>query len=495
MIFPGFPRFLILRSSAYDGIEDALARGSQHTMKDRLLNVLADYGQEHLLQFWGELNERQRDLLAADVRGIDFELVAALSRHKDDVEDFTALARGMTEPPAFRLGDAQSRFTPEEARERGAKVIEAGQVGVILVAGGKGTRLKFDHPKGMFPIGPISRSSLFQIHIEKIVASSRRYRSRIPLYLMTSPATHDETLEFLSRHDRFGLAPEDLTVFCQATMPSVDAESGKVLLAEKHRVELSPDGHGGTIAALKRHGCFGRMVRDGLGHLFYLQVDNPLVEICSPELIGYHVLCRSQMSTQVVAKKKADDRVGNVVQYKGRLRVIEYIHWPEVVRERAAAGDPAQFWAGSIGVHAFDRAFLERMAADGDVLPFHVSEKKQVDYVDASGELVEPKEPNALKFERFIFDLMPRAENAVVMEVDARTHFAPLKNAADKEEDTPETVRARMVAVHANWLRQAKAQVADGVPVEISPLFALDAEEVAEKITPGEQINAPTYFE
>jgi UDP-N-acetylglucosamine/UDP-N-acetylgalactosamine diphosphorylase len=275
----------------------------------------------------------------------------------------------------------------------------------------------------------------------------------------------------------------------------VDARTGKVLLAKKHRVALSPDGHGGTVAALERNGCLERMRKDGIEHLFYLQVDNPLVEICSPELIGYHVLCRSEMSTQVVAKKEADDRVGNVVQVDGRLYVIEYIHWPKVVRERSEAGDPARFWAGSIAVHAFERAFLERMAADDDVLPFHVSEKKRVAYVDPGGNRVVPEEPNALKFERFIFDLMPSSENAIVVEVDADEHFAPLKNAPGNKEDTPETVKAQMVALHSGWLRKAGAELADGVAVEISPLFALDAAEVAEKTAPGTQISRPKYFQ
>jgi UDP-N-acetylglucosamine/UDP-N-acetylgalactosamine diphosphorylase len=277
-------------------------------------------------------------------------------------------------------------------------------------------------------------------------------------------------------------------------MPTVDASTGQVLLAEKHRVECSPDGHGGTLAALERHGCLRQMRAQGLEHLFYLQIDNPLVDICSPEFIGYHVLCRSEMSTQVVAKKAVDDRVGNVVQVDGHLRVIEYIHWPEVVRERPEAGDPTRYWAGSIAVHVFGRAFLERMAGNGDVLPFHVSEKKQVNYVDSSGELVEPTEPNALKFERFIFDLVPWAENAIIVEVDPQTHFAPLKNASGMADDTPEKVKARIVAVHTGWLRQAGVEVSNGVAVEISPLFALDAAQVAERASAEVRISTDTYL-
>jgi len=311
---------------------------------------------------------------------------------------------------------------------------------------------------------------------------------------MTSPATHSETVSYLDHRGRFGLPEEDLTPFCQATMPAVDVDTGSVLLAQRHRVALSPDGHGGTLAALSRHGCFDDMRRRGLRHLFYLQVDNPLIDVCSPEFIGYHVARGSEMSTQVVAKQAASDKVGNVVQVDGRLHVIEYIHWDEVIEHRADAADPKKFWAGSIGVHVLDRAFLERMAGRDDVLPFHLSDRKTVDYVGPSGELVEPEKENAIKFERFIFDLMPFADNAIVVEVDARREFGPLKNAPGAEQDTPESVKRQMVAVHREWLRQAGAEVADEVPVEISPLFALDDAELAEKISDETRISEPEYF-
>jgi UDP-N-acetylglucosamine/UDP-N-acetylgalactosamine diphosphorylase len=479
---------------------------------ESLLAALVPYGQEHLLRFWNELDDDQREQLAGDIRGIDFGLVGSLyleGRKADQArrdqrngdagrvsdESFGALVRRMSPPPAFRLDEAAPRFTREEARRCGAEALRAGQVGVILVAGGQGTRLKFPHAKGMFPIGPVSGNSLFQILLEKILAQSRRYDTRIPLFMMTSPATHAETDELLSRNARFGLPEDDVTLFCQGTMPAVDAESGRVLLAERHRVALSPDGHGGTVAALAGHGCLDEMRRRGVRHLFYLQVDNPLVDVCSPELLGYHVLCESGMSTQVVAKRTAGDRLGNVVQADGRLHVIEYIHWNQAIALRPEAADPSVFWAGSIGVHGLDRAFLERASAEHGSLSFHVSERKKVDYVDAGGHPVRPDAPNAFKFERFIFDLMPSARNAVVVEVEARSSFAPLKNAPGKQRDTPKMVRAQMVAIHTEWLRRAGADVAEGVPVEISPLCALDAEELAAKIAPKTRVTEPTYFE
>jgi UDP-N-acetylglucosamine/UDP-N-acetylgalactosamine diphosphorylase len=463
------------------------------TNKPDLDELLRPFGQQHLLRFWDRLTPAERERLASEIREIDFERIASLCRQGGGLHDVQALANRVAPPPAFRLGDPQNPIPPEEAKHRGAEALRAGQVAVGLVAGGQGTRLGFDHPKGMFPIGPVSGNSLFQIHVEKVVTASRRYGARIPLYLMTSPATRTETIEFLARRDRFGLPEEDLTVYCQGTMPAVDAASGKILLEEPHRVALSPDGHGGMLAALARHGCLEDMRRRGVRFLFHLQVDNPLVQIGSPEFIGYHSLSQSEMTTQVVAKKTAHDRLGNVVSVDGRLHVIEYSDLPERLAERRAPDGQLLIRAGSIAVHVFDVAFLERMASEPDVLPLHVAHKK-VSYIDSGGVRVEPETPNALKFERFIFDLMPRARNAIVVEMDAAGHFAPLKNASGQEEDTPETVRAQMVALHSEWLRRAGAEVPDEVPVEISPLFALDAEELAEKIRPGTRVTGPTYF-
>jgi len=463
-------------------------------MKDQLLAALAPYGQQHLLAFWDALDERQREALARQIGQLDLELIARLYARKDDHADFRRLAERAQPPPAFRLDVAGNRFTPQQARQRGAQAIAAGHIGVLLVAGGQGTRLRFDHPKGMYPIGPVSGRSLFQILAEKVLAVGRRYGARIPLYLMTSPATHAETIEFFARHGRFGLAEGDLCTFCQGTMPAVDAQSGRILLERPDRVAVSPDGHGGTLAALVRSGTLGRMRQRGIGHLFYLQVDNPLVDVCAAEFIGYHLLSGSEMTTQVIAKREPLERVGNVVQVDGRLRVIEYSDLPDELAERRNPDGSLAIWAGSIAVHALDVAFLERMAAMADALPFHYARKK-VPYVDPAGRRIEPQQPNAIKFERFIFDLIPAAARAAVVEVDPAEGFAPLKNGPGASQDTPESVRAQMVAQHRRWLCRAGVEVDEGVDVEICPLLALDAEEVARKVKPGMRVSKPTYFD
>jgi UDP-N-acetylglucosamine/UDP-N-acetylgalactosamine diphosphorylase len=309
---------------------------------------------------------------------------------------------------------------------------------------------------------------------------------------MTSPATHEETARFFADQGRFGLAEEDLLVFCQGQMPVVDAATGRVLLEAPGRVALSPDGHGGMLAAIVRSGTLERLQRRGVRHLFYFQVDNPLVDVCNPEFIGYHLLTNAEITTQVVTKQEPGERVGNVVEVDGRLYVIEYSDLPdELAAERDAKGK-LRIWAGSIAVHMFDVAFLGRLAGRADTLPFHVA-RKRVPYLNTAGEQVVPAEPNAIKFERFIFDLMPTAANAVVVEVAADEGFAPLKNAHGADRDTPEWVQQRMIAQHRRWLERAGAIVAD-VPVEISPLWALDAEEVAAKLPPGTRVTMPTFF-
>ena len=278
-------------------------------IRDRLIAVLQPHGQEHLLAFWDQLDTGEQESLARQIEAIDFDLVGRLYRDRDRQENLRELADRAEPPPAFRLDTAQNPFSPQQARLSGVEALDAGELGVILVAGGQGTRLGFDHPKGMFPIGPLSNKSLFQIHVEKIVAAARRHGVRIPLYLMTSPATHDETAAFFDEHDRFGLPEDDVLIFCQGTMPAVDAETGRGLLGEPGRVAVSPDGHGGLLAAMLHGRVFDDIQRRGIQRLFYFQVDNPLVDICEPEFIGYHVLSEAEISTQVVAKQDPSERV------------------------------------------------------------------------------------------------------------------------------------------------------------------------------------------
>ena len=452
---------------------------------------LERHGQAHLLRFWDEMDAAGRARLARQIAAIDLPQIAELFRRANESHDWAARARRAAPPPAVRMTDRAA--TKAAARERGRAALAAGEIGVLVTAGGQGSRLGFEHPKGLYPIGTVSGASLLQVHLEKALSAARWSAKSVPVYVMTSPVTHDEQVAFLEQNSRFGMSPDDLVVFCQGTMPAVDAATGKLLLAEKGALFLSPNGHGGTVAALADSGAIDHMRRRGVKHLFYLQVDNPIVPICDAEFLGHHLLADSELTSMAVAKQTPRDKLGNFVLVDRQVQVIEYSDFPDDVAERRDAAGQLVFWAGSIAVHVFAVEFLERSLRLKDALPFHVARKK-VPHLDDAGRRVDPTQPNALKFERFIFDLLPHARNALVVEFPERDVFAALKNAPGAERDTPEYVRQFMIDQHRRWLRGAGVKLSDGVPVEISPLWALDAEGVAARTDLPWAIDAPTYL-
>lgn len=467
-----------------------------------LAAVLDRHGQTHLLRWWTELDDPQRARLSAEIAAINFEqLDALIARHVGRAEVDLPPTDRVRPIDVIRLPNTDGeRIARRQVAEVGAAALGRGEVAVVLVAGGSGTRLGFEGPKGTFPIGPVSSATLFQIHAEKIVATGRRYGKTLPLYVMTSPENHDVTVGFFKDRGNFGL--DHVRFFVQGLMPSVDRQTGRVLLAEKGHVSLSPDGHGGTLNALAAPGpsggpsCLDEMRDRGVTTLFYFQVDNPLVEVAEPAFLGLHLEARAEMSFKVVEKVAPDEKLGLVVSVDGRPQVIEYSDLPTDLAERRGPEGSLELWAGSIAIHVFDRAFVERLVSDLR-LPFHRAVKK-VPYVDDSGRRVSPNEPNGVKFEQFIFDALPLAERWALVETSRSREFEPLKNATGP--DSPATVRQRMSDQFADWLERAGASVVrrgDGsVPfgVEISPLFALDAAELKSKVEPGLRVDGPIYL-
>lgn len=460
---------------------------------EQLAQTLASHGQEHLLALWGQLSAAQRAGFANQLEQIDFSQIKRLYQSGTDDEDFAVIAERADPPPAVRLDASDNPFSPSEARECGQEALRSGKVGVLLVAGGQGSRLGFEHPKGLFPIGPVSSATLFQIHIEKILATSKRYGAPVPLYVMTSPVTDSETREFLEENERFGLPADDLHVFCQGTMPAVDGETGQLLLDEPGVLFESPDGHGGMLKALRRTAALDDMTRRGIEELFYFQIDNPLATICDPEFVGYHMLAKSEYTLQVIGKRSPQERLGNVVSADGEVRIIEYSDLPDEAAELRNSDGSLKFWAGSIAVHMLGVEFLTRIANSDAGLPFHRAIKK-VPFIDLTGERIEPAVPNAIKFEQFIFDLLPMAKTSLSVEVLPEMTFAALKNPPGTPLESPEYVAKMMSDLHRSWLAEIGVQVADDVTVEISPLFALDSEQLAERVATGTVVSEDTYF-
>ena len=449
---------------------------------------------KRLLRFAERLTLSERAALERQIDEIDFDLLTRLFRqakepaHKIDAAKLSPIP--VIELP--RTEEAHDRWNT--ADQLGRKALADGRCGVLLVAGGQGSRLGFEHPKGMYPIGPVRGTSLFGVFASKILERSRQSGRRIPWYIMTSPTNRDETKAFFQGNHYFGLPAEDVVFFVQGTMPAVSADTGEALLAGPGEIFTSPNGHGGTLLALQKEGVLADMAKRGVDLLYYFQVDNPLVKVLEPAFLGLHLQTGAEFSAKVVRKVDPKEKVGLVVDYAGKPTVIEYSDLPDDLAHQRAADGGLKYWPGSIAIHVFSRGFLERVA---NAPPFHIA-NKAVPYLDDHGELVTPTSPNAIKFEMFIFDSMPMAKQVAIVETDRDDEFAPLKNASGS--DSPETVRAALARQAGRWLTAAGVVFPTGeggapqVAVEILGPAGLDASDFAAKQRGRPPLTGPTFF-
>ncbi len=455
---------------------------------------LEEHGQGHLLDFYDELSEGEQKSLLAQLSALDFDRLEALTEQFVFNRPAVELPGDIEPPDIIPAGGGPDG---PAAAERGRQVLAAGRVAAFVVAGGQGTRLGFDGPKGCFPATPLKRKPLFQVFAEQILAARRTYGAPIPWYVMTSPVNHDDTTRFFEEHACWGLDPDDVMLFVQGTMPAIDYR-GKLMLAEKGQLAVSPDGHGGSLAALARSGALDDMARRGVDTISYFQVDNPLVRCLDPLFIGLHGAAGAEMSAKALPKRDPREKLGNFCVANGNVVVIEYSDMPADLAEQRDRSGNLRFSAGSIAIHLLDRAFVGRLTAGaGPGLPFHRADKK-VPHVDRDGRRVNPEEPNAVKLERFVFDAMPLAGRCVLLETRRAEEFSPIKNSEGI--DSPTGSRRDQIRRAAAWLEAAGVDVPrrpDGevdAVIEISPLFADSAAELAGRlegvlsIKPGQEL-------
>ncbi|MEI6861424.1 MAG: UDPGP type 1 family protein [Verrucomicrobiota bacterium] len=450
-----------------------------------LITAFAQAGQGQVFAFWDRLAPEAQARLIAQAAEIDLAEIARLhctllASGAGTGMELAGLAPAPFEPRPENGGDPAAW---DAARAAGEAALRSGRVAAFTVAGGQGTRLGYDGPKGTFPVTPVKRKPLFQVFAEKILAAGRRHGRAPRWFVMTSHANHQATEEFFTAHRHFGLDPSRVHFFRQGRMPAVGFD-GKILLEAPDAIALSPDGHGGSLRALDRSGALDLMAREGADTISYFQVDNPLVRCLDPEFIGWHLLRDSEMSSKMVTKAGPEEKVGHFCTLGGKVAVIEYSE-PEMkkkITEREAGG-ALRYRAGSIAIHVLDREFVRRMARGGtNSLPFHRAEKK-IPALDAAGRPVKPERENGVKFEMFVFDALPFAKNPVVIETRRAEDFSPVKNADGA--DSPATCRADQLRQFARWLRTAGASIetdATGLPpfaIEVSPLFGTDEETFA----------------
>jgi UDP-N-acetylglucosamine/UDP-N-acetylgalactosamine diphosphorylase len=380
------------------------------------------------------------------------------------------------------------------ARTAGEEMLSRGKIAAFLVAGGQGTRLGFDGPKGMFPVTPVKKKSLFQLHAEKLLATGKKYGVGIPWYIMTSLTNNEQTITFFKKNNYFGYHKDHVIFFIQQMIPAIDRQ-GKLILDQADHIFMNPNGHGGSIKALSESGALSNMKERGIEHLFYFQVDNVLTRICDPDYIGYHVLAGSEMSCKVVHKKYPEEKMGILCKINGKLGLVEY---SDLSTEEMNASNPdgsLKLWAGNIATHIFDCKFLERENMGGFRLPYHIAEKN-IPYIDPNGHLITPEEKNGIKFETFVFDALMDVNQSVCIEVERQEEFSPLKN--KEGENSPETVRIALLNLYARWLedtghvipRNKKGE--PSINIEISPRVALTGDDL--QIKKGEINNIADQF-
>ena len=429
--------------------------------------MLKSCGQEHVLAYWKKLSKKEQGELLEQIAKIEPESVKYCQSALKAGGAVADSSKGKAPKVADLKGAALKR-----AIAAGEKELKAGRVAALLVAGGQGSRLGYDGPKGCYSIGPITGAPLFYFHARKILARSIRYGAPIPFYVMTSEANNAATVACFEENDYFGLNPDDVFFFTQGMWPGMTKE-GKIILDKPGHVFMSPDGHGGLLAALKKSGALADMKKRGIKSVFFFQVDNPLVEIADPAFIGYHVQNESEYTLKLCAKRDPYEKVGIPMLFGSQYRMVEYSEMTKEQSERRGKDGKLYFLYGSPAIHVFDRAFLDREA--GKAMPLHLAFKK-IPYVGADGKVVKPSEPNGYKFEKFIFDVLPNAKRAAFLAFEQKEEFSPVKNAEGS--DSPATCKADLQAKWRRWLAEAGVEVKGDVPVEIDPAYALDAADI-----------------
>ncbi|XP_053672528.1 UDP-N-acetylhexosamine pyrophosphorylase-like protein 1 [Anopheles nili] len=464
---------------------------------------LAKWQQSHLLTFWDELTEEEKAKLldtaveSVDCAALDEAFRRAMATATSTKENLNEQLKPLARERYLSVSEA-TKEQLLDLQQVGLEQIREGRVGVILLAGGQGTRLGSSAPKGTFNVGLPSQKSLFQLQAERIrkLQKLAGAEGRIRWYIMTSEHTHCETRDYFLANQHFGLPSDQIRLFRQRSVPCVDFE-GRILLDEKWKVATAPDGNGGIYRALKDEGILDEMDREGVRYLHAHSVDNILIKVADPVFIGYCVRKRADCGVKVIEKVQPDEAVGVVCEVKGKYQVVEY---SELSSETATQRNPCDgkltFNAGNICNHFFTTEFLRRIAETQ--MPLHVA-KKKIPFIDTvTGERVKPTVPNGIKMEKFIFDVFPLAKQFVALEGRREEEFSALKNADSAGIDCPASVRNDIYRLHRKWLINAGASeiidAGDGsIDCEISPLLSYAGENL-EMAAAGQSFQCPIYL-
>lgn len=390
---------------------------------------LEKYGQLHVLKYYEELSEEAKKELLDQIDATDMSILEACS-HKEEL----AKKGEITPLAAMQLDEIEANR--EQFTKTGLEAIRKGQVGAVLLAGGMGTRLGSDDPKGMYNVGVTRELYIFECLINNLMDVVKQADAWIHLFVMTSDKNHEATVKFLKEKAYFGYKEEYVHFFKQEMAAATDY-NGKIYLEEKGRLSTSPNGNGGWFISLQRNGLLELVHSEGIEWLNVFAVDNVLQRIADPCFVGATIEKNCVVGSKVVRKSAPDEKVGVMCLEDGKPSIVEYYELTEeMMNARDEKGDYAYYF-GVILNYLFRVKELEEMMASD--MPLHIVEKK-IPYLDEEGNLVKPEAPNGYKFENLVLDMIHELQSCLPFEVVREKEFAPIKNATGV--DSVESARA-----------------------------------------------------
>lgn len=400
---------------------------------DEIKVKLEKYGQEHLLLSYDRLDEEGKEKLLRQIENINFDEcneLYALTKETKKFDNITLEALKVTDASA--LSDEEIK----QITKLGEKIIREGKYAVVMMAGGQGTRLGHNGPKGTFDFGLASHKTIFEVFADKLKHVREVLGVTVPWYIMTSKDNNKQTVDFFEANNYFDYKDGIKTFFNQKELPMMD-ESGKLILDENGLVKEAANGHGGVYEALVENGALDEMKKDGIEWLFICGVDNVLAKLVDPVLVGYSALNNYKITSVSCIKANPQEKVGVLCKKNGRPSVVEYTEMPDDLKEELNDKGELKYGESHILMNLFHISVISDIAQNK--LEYHVAHKK-CDYMDDEGNMVKATEPNAYKFETLLFDAFERLDEIGILRYHREECFAPIKNAEGV--DSPETARA-----------------------------------------------------
>lgn len=378
---------------------------------------LAEYGQEHVLKYYDELNTSEQRELLAQIELTDFSVTTLCTKENKEV-----VKGAITPLSAMQLPEINARR--EEFKAAGVDAIKKGRIGAVLLAGGMGTRLGSDEPKGMYNIGITKDLYIFERIVDNLMEVVRETSVWIHLFIMTSDKNHEATVRFFKEKNYFGYNEEYITFFMQEMAPAADY-SGKVYMEEKGRIATSPNGNGGWFISMAKWGVLDKVKEAGIEWLNIFSVDNVLQRIADPVFVGATILNNAAVGSKVVRKAARDEKVGVMCLEDGRPSIVEYYELNDEMMDAKDENGGYLYGFGVILNYLFRVSDLEEIMNKS--MPLHIVEKK-IPYIDDKGELIKPDKPNGYKFETLVLDMIHLLDSCLPFEVVREKEFAPIKN-------------------------------------------------------------------